>query len=152
MKLELELFKEIIKNTPLVSIDFIISNKKGQVLLGQRQNRPAKGSWFVPGGRIFKDETFKRAFIRLTKEELHLDISIEDSIFLGVYEHFYSDNIMGCDFSTHYVVHGYQINIDVEKNNIFPDSQHSYFKWYNLEELLASKDVHQYTKNYFLPR
>ncbi|ENM2866639.1 GDP-mannose mannosyl hydrolase [Citrobacter koseri] len=152
MKLELALFKTIIENTPLISVDLVIINKQGQVLLGQRQNRPAKDFWFVPGGRIYKDETFRNAFSRLTAEELNLDVSLEQGLFLGVFEHFYNDNITGTDFSTHYVVHGYQLNIEVDEQHQFPDSQHRVFKWFEPEELFASNDVHQYTKNYFLPR
>ncbi|EQA7358756.1 GDP-mannose mannosyl hydrolase [Enterobacter hormaechei] len=152
MKLELALFKNIIEHTPLVSIDLVITNKTGQVLLGQRQNRPAKDFWFVPGGRIYKNETFRSAFSRLTTDELNIEVSLEQSFFIGVFEHFYNDNVTGTDFSTHYVVHGYQLNIDINDQHPFPNSQHSVFKWFEPEELLASKNVHQYTKNYFLPR
>ncbi|MFM9587755.1 NUDIX domain-containing protein, partial [Streptomyces caniscabiei] len=75
-----------------------------QVLLGRRTNRPAKGYWFVPGGRIYKDETFDQAFRRLTKIELGQEYSMETSQFLGPYQHLYTDNFSGSDFSTHYVV------------------------------------------------
>ncbi|MGG5835838.1 GDP-mannose mannosyl hydrolase [Huaxiibacter chinensis] len=152
MKLELALFKTIIEHTPLISIDLVIINRQGQVLLGQRQNRPARDFWFVPGGRIYKNETFSSAFTRITAEELGLDISLEQGLFLGVFEHFYNDNVTGKDFNTHYVVHGYKLNIEVDEQHPFPNSQHSVFKWFEPQELLASNDVHQYTKNYFLPR
>ena len=45
---------EVIRLAPLVAIDLIIENDYGQVLLGLRTNEPAKGYWFVPGGRIQK--------------------------------------------------------------------------------------------------
>ncbi|WP_188925660.1 NUDIX domain-containing protein [Shewanella algicola] len=60
----------MIENTPLVSIDFVVYNQKGEVLLGKRNNRPAQGGWFVPGGRIKKDELMSAAFKRLAKNEL----------------------------------------------------------------------------------
>ena len=47
-------FQTIIGATPLVSIDLIVKNAKGEVLLGYRTNRPAQGYWFVPGGRVQK--------------------------------------------------------------------------------------------------
>ena len=56
MLLDKDTFSTVIQNTPLISIDLIVENKKGQILLGKRVNEPALGYWFVPGGRIFKDE------------------------------------------------------------------------------------------------
>lgn len=57
-------FLEIVRLTPLVSIDLIVLDQAGDVLLGRRVNRPAQGMWFVPGGRIRKDETLADAFKR----------------------------------------------------------------------------------------
>ena len=110
-RLETELFKSIVEHTPLISIDLIIRNEDGKALLGQRLNRPAQNYWFVPGGRILKDESFENAFKRVTFEELGVQISINEAKFLGIYEHFYSDNFSGTCFSTHYVVHGYEISL-----------------------------------------
>ncbi|MCJ8315249.1 MAG: GDP-mannose mannosyl hydrolase, partial [Saccharospirillaceae bacterium] len=39
--LEKTLFQSIVKHTPLVSIDLIVRNSKGQILLGKRNNKPA---------------------------------------------------------------------------------------------------------------
>ena len=55
---------EVIKHTPLVSIDLIVRNGKDQILVGLRTNEPAKGFWFVPGGRILKNERITEAFKR----------------------------------------------------------------------------------------
>jgi colanic acid biosynthesis protein WcaH len=60
--LPFETFKTIIKNAPLISIDQIVSNQVGQILLGKRNNRPAQGYWFVPRGRIRKGESMSVAF------------------------------------------------------------------------------------------
>ena len=48
-------FSFIVKNTPLISIDFCILKGK-KILLGKRLNSPAKDFYFVPGGRIRKGE------------------------------------------------------------------------------------------------
>jgi colanic acid biosynthesis protein WcaH len=45
---------DIIKLTPLISIDLIIKDQKRRILMGKRINNPAANSWFVPGGRIKK--------------------------------------------------------------------------------------------------
>ena len=72
MYLDKQTFSTVIKSSPLVSIDLVVINPDGQALLGQRLNRPAKGFWFVPGGRILKNESLGNAFKRLTLEELSL--------------------------------------------------------------------------------
>lgn len=150
-RLEQQLFKSIVENTPLISIDLIIRNGEGMALLGQRQNRPAQNFWFVPGGRIYKDESFEKAFKRITLDELGVDIPIKKALFMGIFEHFYNDNFSGEDFTTHYVVHGYEIHLQNEKLT-FPTKQHSAYQWFDVETLLTNTLVHQYTKNYFLSR
>lgn len=57
MRLSDEDFLNIIDKTPLIAIDLIIKNPDGDVLLGKKLNEPAKDKWFVPGGRILKNES-----------------------------------------------------------------------------------------------
>ncbi|WMN87519.1 GDP-mannose mannosyl hydrolase [Vibrio parahaemolyticus] len=147
-RLDEKTFKMVVASTPLVSIDFIIRNSKGQILLGQRTNRPAQGFWFVPGGRICKDETFEQAFQRLTKAELGEGYSLKQAQFLGSYQHFYKDNFSEDDFSTHYVVLGYELELDIELSSL-PDEQHNHYQWWEVESLFASEQVHINTKAYF---
>lgn len=151
MRLEQQLFKTIVANSPLISIDLIVRNREGKALLGQRQNRPAKNYWFVPGGRIFKDESFEQAFKRITQEELGHESHLSEAKFLGVYEHFYTDNFSGTDFSTHYVVHGYELKLELVDLEL-PEVQHNAYQWFDIESLLSDVSVHQYTKNYFSAR
>lgn len=147
--LELETFKTVVASTPLVSIDLIVRNSQGQVLLGLRNNRPARGFWFVPGGRIQKDERLENAFRRLVEVELSAKAEFDKASFIGPYQHFYPDNFSGDNFSTHYVVLGYELTLDIELNDL-PADQHQDYRWFTVEELLASEQVHQHTKDYFL--
>ena len=142
-------FRTVVRSAPLVSIDLVVINSQGQVLLGQRTNRPAQGFWFVPGGRILKNEAMAAAFLRLSKAELGFASELGDAEFLGVYEHFYTDNFSGTDFSTHYVVLGYRLVHDLDLNSL-PDAQHHFYRWFDVAELLASVQVHDNTKAYFL--
>lgn len=64
--LSLKDFQSLVQNAPLVSMDFMIRDKDGKFLVGKRNNEPAKGYWFFPGGRILKNETRAAAFSRLT--------------------------------------------------------------------------------------
>jgi GDP-mannose mannosyl hydrolase len=82
-----------------------------EVLVGKRNFEPAKNWFFVPGGRMLKDETIRDAFARITRTELGAEMSIERAQLLGIYEHFYSTNRLEKEgFGTHYVL-AYEIEL-----------------------------------------
>jgi colanic acid biosynthesis protein WcaH len=154
-------FKTVIDSTPLISIDLVVRDDSGRVLLGQRLNPPAKGFWFVPGGRILKDESLVDAFMRLTLNELGIELDISSARYLGLYEHFYSDSIFtdeqkGVAISTHYVVNGFEVvlpSADIVTNTklpvYLPEEQHVGYHWFTEGELIASDEVHVHSKWYF---
>lgn len=72
--LDLNTFKIVVDNTPLISIDFIIKNSDSKILLGKRVNKPAKDYLFTLGGRVYKNEKLNDAKQRILKEEVGLDI------------------------------------------------------------------------------
>ena len=150
MFLDKETFSTVIESTPLVSIDLVVKNKQGQALLGERLNKPAKGNWFVPGGRILKDESMANAFKRLTLEELGQTFTIEQAKLLGPFDHFYNDNVFGDEFTTHYVAIAYVITLDTELEQLPLDVQHGSYKWFDIDLLMADSKVHKHTKNYFI--
>ena len=125
MKLESSRFLEIVKSTPLVSIDLVILSASKSMLVGRRVNEPAKDTWFVPGGRIRKDETIKRAFCRICKDELNQEIGIQDSRLIGAFDHKYDTNFAGVkNISTQYIVLAYGLFRDIDLNTL-PRTQHS---------------------------
>ena len=147
MFLEEDLFKTVVEHTPLIAIDLIVSRTNGNILLGQRKNRPARGFWFVPGGRVRKNETLDDAFHRISQTELGVGLVRSDYVLQGIFEHFYLDNFSGDGFPTHYVGLAYPVQIDGLTN--LPKTQHSDYIWLDREELLADKLVHENTKAYF---
>lgn len=141
----------VIKHAPLVAIDLIITDYDHRVLLGKRLNAPAKGYWFTPGSAIRKNETLQSAFKRCLNEELGAGTNHRREDFpVTVYEHIYPDNFKGLDFGTHYVVlahrisHDELIDLDLESH-----SQHSDYKWWDLDDLMDSPEVHENVKDYF---
>lgn len=122
--LDLDTFKTVIMSTPLISIDLLLRNENGEYLLGLRKNRPAQGFWFVPGGRILKNESLDVAFRRLTREELGVELERCQAEFKGLYEHFYDDSAFGENHSTHYIVLAYEVEIS-QKNILLSEQQHS---------------------------
>ncbi|MGJ0359243.1 GDP-mannose mannosyl hydrolase [Aliarcobacter cryaerophilus] len=145
--LELDKFKTLVDIAPLISIDFIIKNKEDKILLGKRVNKPAKGYYFTLGGRVFKNETINEAKKRLLKDEIGLNIEDFNPKFIGVFEHFYKDSFVDDNISTHYVNLGYEIEVFHIQD--LPKAQHNIYVWLSKDEIMNSKEVHKYVKDYF---
>ncbi|BFM16490.1 GDP-mannose mannosyl hydrolase [Maricurvus nonylphenolicus] len=146
--LSVDSFREVVKSTPLISVDLVVKDSIGRILLGKRVNPPAQGFWFVPGGRIFKGEEVNHAFSRILGSELDVSSSEIKTAFLGVYQHFYDDNFAGTGFSTHYVVLCYEVHLECLLNKL-PLDQHSEYRWFTKLELLNDMEVHSHSKWYF---
>lgn len=140
-------YSTVIRDTPLVSIDLIVRNAKNEILLGFRRNKPAQGFWFVPGGRICKNETLDQAFARLSEDELGMAVARNKAEFLGVYEHFYVDSAVADDISTHYVVLAYALRWDGELSSL-PKTQHSQYRWAKPECMARDVTVHPNSQVY----
>ena len=151
---------EVVQRTPLVSIDLIVTNAQGEVLLGWRSNQPAQHHWFVPGGVVRKGETLQQAFERTVLDELGVSTRLNRlAVFDTVYEHHYAENFANeAGFGTHYVVLAHRIRmralsaqgasgaLDLKE---LPKAQHTDYTWMAVPELLAHKQVHPMTKAYF---
>lgn len=148
-RLPRETLVEVIRHTPLVSIDLICLDPQGRLLLGWRSNRPAQASWFVPGGRILKDERVEQAIERIAAAELGLPAALAAQARpLGVYQHLYPDNFAGVEgLGTHYVVLAWTLRLPAGELQA-ADAQHRELRWFRAEELLADPQVHPNTKAY----
>src|SRR5262245_28269784 len=62
-------FSCVVRCAPLPSIDLIIRDADRRVLVGFRNNEPAKNRSFVPGGVIRKNDTIELAFARILRAE-----------------------------------------------------------------------------------
>jgi colanic acid biosynthesis protein WcaH len=143
-------FLGLIKNGPLVAIDLLI-RKGDKYLIGLRTNEPAKGFWFVPGGRILKDETGSDAVKRISEREIGLTLELEKTKFVGVFEQLYLTNAFNVpNLTTHIVTLVYEIALP-ENAAVEHDEQHSEFFWMTREEILSDERVHKNTKSYFDP-
>jgi len=137
--------KTVINSTPLISIDLLV-RRDNKILLGKRINKPAQGYLFSIGGRVYKNESIQQATARIAKDELNISLKLTPS-FIGVFEHFYDDGIYK-DVSTHYINLAYKVDINNEMLNL-PTEQHNEYQWLSIDELLNSKQVHEYVKDYF---
>ncbi len=150
MHLSDEDFLNLIKNGILPAIDLIVRNERNEVLIGKRKNEPARGFWFVPGGRIRKNESFSDAIHRICKAEigkLNPDFAYK---FLGIFNHIYKDNFFeDPGFGTHYMTLGIELNLDDIKTDNHTDHQHDETRFLSIAELLETENVHENTKYYF---
>lgn len=142
-------FAQVVRLTPLVSIDLVIRDPEGSALVGLRTNEPAKGTYFVPGGVIRKNETLSQAFMRILDAETGLDLPMSTARPLGAFQHFYDNNRFGDPgYGTHYVVLGYELKLS-HRLEVRLDDQHAAVRWMTPAEILAAPDVHENTKAYF---
>ncbi|QDM28201.1 NUDIX domain-containing protein [Tardiphaga sp. vice352] len=124
-----EQFRPIVRYSPLISIDLLIRDELRYLLLGMRNNEPARGTYFVPGGCIRKDETIATAFARIASEEIALDLSVEQARFAGIFEQMYPANRFSePGYGTHYVALAYQVTLPGQPT-LTPDSQHRDLIW-----------------------
>ncbi|TKX86695.1 NUDIX domain-containing protein [Halorubrum sp. SS5] len=136
-----EEWKSIVANVPLVSVDLVIEHDGG-VLLGKRENEPAKGEWFVPGGTVFKNEPRTDAVHRVATEELGEAVVIDDC--LGTYEHFYETADVDGVGSKHYLATAYRCYFERDDPEIAGDDQHSEFRVFTP----SFENHHRYVQRY----
>ncbi len=142
-------FERVIRLTPLVAIDLIVRSPEGKVLVGRRTYEPARNQFFVPGGRITKNEALPAAFERISREELGIGLRMADARFVGVNDHLYATNRFGKPgFGTHYVTLAYEIGLALDLSAL-PKDQHGEYLWMSPSEVLQCPEVHENTKAYF---
>ena len=123
-------YKSILSSIPILCVDLLIINN-GKFLLLKRENEPAKGEYWFPGGRLLKFETIRDASLRKSREEVNLEcdfkniISVEETIFK-------KNSNMSCD------VHTVNIVCKLVTNNIKKiklDNLHSDFLWVSFQDI-----------------
>ena len=86
-----KLYRKIVNLVPICWVDLVI--KKGNsFLLVKRLEKPVKGKWWFPGGRVYWGETLIQTAKRKLKEELNIK-SFPKIKFLGVQELSYKKGI-----------------------------------------------------------
>ena len=125
-----DVWSDIVEYVPIASVDLLVVIDDG-LLLAKRQNEPAKGEWFVPGGRIQKGESLEEAVHRVAREELDVDVVIEEK--LGAYDHRYETADVEDVGGKHYIAHGYVVR--PQTDTVTLDDQHSEAKYFDLHSL-----------------
>ncbi len=142
-------FLSVVRHAPLVAIDLVVRDSRGRTLVGMRNNPPAQGFWFAPGGRIRKNEALDVAFGRITAAELGVPLQRSHANLLGLYDHFYDEDFSGGLAGTHYVVLAHELRLDPD-SLVLPEEQHSAYRWVTATEALADTRIHPNTQAYFV--
>lgn len=74
-------------NNPKPCNGIIIENRSGEILLVKRKFPPKKNYWDLPGGFIDANESLEESVRREAKEELDIDLVVEEII--GIYHDYY---------------------------------------------------------------
>lgn len=132
----------VVRNVPIVSVDLVV-RIDGGVLLGRRENEPARGEWFVPGGTVFKNERETEAVRRVARTELGCEVELLDR--LGSFEQFYeTSDVDGVD-TKHYLAQAFVVR-PTEGSSVDPDDQHSELAVF--EPPFDDVDLHPYVARY----
>lgn len=144
-------FSQAVEALSLVSVDLVVVNPRGEMLLGLRRNAPAQNWWFTPGARVRKNEAFAQALQRVMSSELG---SINTLMrgqprLMGVWDHFYDDSAISSQVGTHYVnlPHVLRLNQMLDVHSL-PSDQHSQWRWQAPSMATSAQDVHPYVRIY----
>lgn len=137
-----KVWADIVTHAPVPSVDLIIEYTNG-VLLARRNNEPAKGEWFVPGGRVQKGEPIREAVHRIAREELDIEVKIKREI--GTYDHFYQTAEVADAGGKHYIAHGYHVIPETEMIRL--NEQHKDSEIFQTNQL---PELHPYVREYLI--
>jgi|TARA_R110001583_G_scaffold179067_1_gene335563 colanic acid biosynthesis protein WcaH len=146
MYLKKEDFRCLVQHGVLFSIDLVVRDNQNRILVGERINRPAQGYWFVPGGRVYKNESLTNAFERICLSELGQAFRYQETMPLGLYDHFYDDSVFGDEITTHYINAPYLIELSETDTLNLPSEQHRHYRWVKIEDLACDDSIHRYSK------
>ena len=135
-----EAFATCLRHVPQVCVDLVVAHDGG-VVLARRQNEPAAGEWFWPGGRLRKGEHLETAARRVAREELGLEVTVDEQ--LGAAEHLWDTLSVAGVESRHTVPVVYRVE-PTDDLDVTLDDQHD--EW----RLLRTREpgLHEYVRAY----
>jgi colanic acid biosynthesis protein WcaH len=133
--IEQSLYNKIVYNMPICCVDVCILRENG-VLLVKRNTEPARAAYWLPGGRLYKNELLKDCAYRKAKEEtgiecivgpiIHTDETVFDTGPMGIPIH--SINVCFLLMPITLTVKLDQYSDDYKWANTIPNDVHPYVK------------------------
>lgn len=131
-----ELFNFVSALTPIVNVDLLVYNNKGQFLLAMRNDPHCGKGWHVPGGCIRFRETFDERIKKVASQELCLADFTYEKEPIKVFEIFsnkYRD-IANQDERAHFITLVFKCNVPdsyVIDNGSKNPSDAGFLKWFD---------------------
>ena len=72
------LFLMISGLVPLVNVDLLVTNSRGQLLLSRRNDRFFEKSWHIPGGCLRYGDSFAKRITETAERELRAKVSFDE--------------------------------------------------------------------------
>lgn len=133
------LFTKIHKLMPIPCLDLVIV-RNGKILLIKRDREPAKGQYWLPGGRIFRGESLVDTAKRIAKNEVGLSVSKLEHI--GIGNLLFKEDPFGHGCGTHTVSFIYKCH--ATKGTPSLDKLHTDYIWWDGK----SGKYHPYVKRF----
>ncbi len=131
-RLPLERYRQTMDESPIVTVDVLFLNpEKTKLLLGKRINEPYKDWFYSFGGRLYKNEEFMQAAIRIAKEEIGVSLYPSALTFIGVLNEVGDSSIF--EGVNYHAVDVYYY-CTIEEKDIVLDGQHSETAWFSLDD------------------
>lgn len=109
---------------PLCCVEAVI-RYNGQILVVKRNNPPAKGKWWLPGGRVLMGETLEKAIVRIVRQEVGIELKKVKQI--AIAEDFFRKGYF--DSPCHCVTVIFMATLYGNKIEVKLDSQSSAYGW-----------------------
>jgi len=134
-------YRKFLSAMPIVCVDCLVVNDKGEYLLVKRKNQPLKGEYWVPGGRLHKNERLVDAVHRKMREEIGVDVEIVEN--LGFFEEFFEETEQDAEGGVHSLSVVYLVTLC--SYNIKLDDQSTGWGWF--KDLPFRFKEYSYLKN-----
>jgi colanic acid biosynthesis protein WcaH len=118
------LYHQILENIPIACVDIAIV-AQGAVLLVIRKDPPAKGQWWVPGGRVLKGEKMRETAQRKARQEVGMECHVGPLIYTA--ETIFPDGPAG--ISVHSINSCFFLYPASPESNLKLDEHHEEYRW-----------------------
>lgn len=119
-------YRRFLSTMPILCVDCLVVNGRGQFLLVKRKNEPLLGEYWMPGGRVYKGERLVEAVQRKMREEIGVDVDIVENV--GFFEFFHQKTREKAEGGVHSISFVYLVR--PKSRNIRLDTQSSAWGWF----------------------
>ena len=124
-----DIYAKIIESVPIACVDIVVVYDH-QALLVKRMNYPARGEWWIPGGRVLWGEMMVDTAQRKAREELGVDVHVGPLVHTS--ETMFPVGPTGVPVHT---INSCFCVFPVDDNCKFLfDNQHDHYRWVNAVE------------------